>query len=164
MNDLYSECLVKRKTPAKYTAVKTMLLVITVLVIAASVFIPLVIYVGLLLIVLNVFLFRRWDLEYEYIYYDKELQIDKIMGKSKRKKAAEFNLQNLEIMAPADSYLLDGYKSVQYREMDFTSLEEGHKVYVMIVGGDKERVKVRFEPDGQLLKGMKLGAPSKVHI
>jgi len=164
MNDLYAECLVKRKTPSKHKMLMAMMVSLTVIVIVAGVFIPLVIYGGLALIVLDVFLFRNGELEYEYIYYDRELQIDKIMGRSKRKRAAAFDLQKMEILAPADSYQLDNYKSGQYRQMDFTSLEPGRRVYVMVVNGDKERIKVMFEPNEQILKGMKYAAPSKVTI
>ena len=47
---------------------------------------------------LDVFLFRRLDLEYEYLYVNGDLDIDKIMGKQKRKRVFSMNVNDLELL------------------------------------------------------------------
>ena len=51
----------------------------------------------------------RTEVEYEYLYLDKELTIDKIMAKTKRKRIGVYKLDSMEILAPIKSYHLDNY-------------------------------------------------------
>ena len=91
------------------------------------------------------------------------VSIDKIMGKERRKKAASFDLSKLEIVAPTDSYLLDSYKNCN-KVYDFTSLEEGVKVYALILHGNGGYEKVLFEPNSEILSAMKDAHPRKINI
>ena len=53
----------------------------------------------------------EWDLEYEYIFVKGELDIDKIMGKSRRKRCVVVDLESTEIVAPLNSHALDSFKN-----------------------------------------------------
>ena len=55
------------------------------------------------------------DLEYEYLYLDKELSVDKIMAKSKRKRVGTYSLDRMEVFAPVYSYHLDNFKNRQVK-------------------------------------------------
>ena len=59
------------------------------------------------------FLNMYTDLEYEYLYLDKELSVDKIMAKSKRKRVGTYSLDRMEVFAPVYSYHLDNFKTVR---------------------------------------------------
>ena len=99
--------------------------------------------------------------EYEYIYFDKELDVDVIYSMKKRKHVKTYDLAQLEVLAPAGSYHLDAYKNRDAKARDFsTKLPENERnVYVMYLGGSE---KVTFEPTPELLKAIANIAPRKV--
>ena len=108
MNDSYSELLVKKKQTAKDLIIKFLLIGL----IAATAFLGLigVIFAWIATLILGVaayFILPNLDLEYEYVYVNGELDIDKIMAKSKRKRLKSFDLAKLEIMAPVNSHRMD---------------------------------------------------------
>ena len=88
MSDSYVECLVKAKQPAWAKILKVLLVTLTVLsclvMFVFIIFLPIALVAGVGAYFLNMFT----DLEYEYLYLDKELSVDKIMAKSKRKRVA----------------------------------------------------------------------------
>lgn len=92
---------------------------------------------------------------------DKELSIDKIMAKSRRKKAATFDLGKMEIVAPVKSWHLDQYKNRNDKVVDYSSGEEKQPDtrYLFYYDGKQ---KVIFEPNREMLKAMQLVAPRKV--
>lgn len=104
----------------------------------------------------------RADLEYEYTLTDKEIDIDAIFSKQKRKSITNLDLTKLEIMAPLDSYRLDGYKNRNVKTEDYSSGEESNKknMYVMYYDGSR---KIIIEPDEQLYKAIYSVAPHKVY-
>lgn len=107
------------------------------------------------------FMFIYMDIEYEYLYLDKELTIDKIFSKSKRKRAAVFEMENMEILVPLNSWHLDPYKNRKMKEIDYSSgiAERPEKRYVMIMGNGQ---KVILEPNIELVRAIKTIAPRKV--
>lgn len=163
MNEVFIEHLIKRKTTSKSIIAKVALIFATIIVFALSLIIPFGLVLGILMVLLDVYLFKMFDLEFEYTYIRGELSIDKIMGKERRKKAASFDLSKLEIVAPTDSYLLDSYKNCN-KVYDFTSLEEGVKVYALILHGNGGYERVLFEPNSEILSAMKDAHPRKINI
>ena len=111
MNDAYVECLVKQKTSLMAKIFKVFLIVLAVLFFLAVPFI----YISFFLMLLAaggaylVHLFT--NLEYEYLYLDKELTVDKVMAKSRRKRVGVYRLDRMEIMAPIKSHRLDSYRN-----------------------------------------------------
>ena len=86
MSDLYTELLIKRETPSGEKAMKVAMIVVTVLAGVAGVLVnPLLLILFLGMCVLDYFKFPAFDLEFEYLYVNGELDIDKIMSKQKRK-------------------------------------------------------------------------------
>ncbi len=109
-------------------------------------------------------LFRSYlnsDLEYEYLYVDKELTVDKVMAKTRRKRVAAFELDKMEIVAPLKSWHLDNFKNRNDKTVDYSSgVEKQPEVrYVFYYEGSK---KVIFEPNEEMIKAMQLVAPRKV--
>lgn len=162
MNEVFIEHLIKRKTPASNIAAKAALIFVTVLIFAATIIIPFAMVLGIIMIVADSYIFKMFDLEYEYTYIKGELSIDKIMGKERRKNARSFDLTQLEIVAPADSYLLDSYKNSKV--FDYSSLEPDHKPYALVVHGSGGYEKLLFEPNQEMLIAMRDSYPRKVNI
>lgn len=163
MNEVFLEQLIKRKTTSKSIVAKVALVFFTVLIFVATMIIPFALVIGIIMVIVDVYVFKMFDLEFEYTYIKGELSVDKIMGKERRKKAASFDLTQLEIVAPTDSYLLDSYRNVN-KVYDFSSLEPDHKVYAMVLHQNTGNVKVLFEPNGDILNAMRDAHPRKINI
>lgn len=166
MSDLYSEWIVKRKAPALAPLGKVLLILLTLLLGLSS-------FTGILWFMvipaalvgyLSYRLFLHWDSEFEYTYVKGELDIDRIMGKSRRKRCIVLDLDHTEIVAPEDSYLLDNYKNQKCKEYDFSSGIADHKKYVMYATSKNELVRVLFEPSEKMMNDMKNTSPRKVNI
>ena len=107
MNDSYSELLIKKEQTAKDKIIKFLLLgLIAVTAVIGFVFIFAWI-ATLILGVVAYFTLPNLDLEYEYVYVNGELDVDKIMSKSKRKRLKSFDLAKLELMAPVNCHGMD---------------------------------------------------------
>ena len=115
MSDLYSELLVKKERTAKDRLVKGSIIALIVLLVLAGLFImpPLLIAAIVLGVCAYLFIFPGTDLEFEYLFVNGELDIDKIMAKSKRKRVKSLNITECDIMAPLNSHRMDYYNSNQ---------------------------------------------------
>ena len=162
MNETYVECLVKKKTPTYMKFLK----ILTIMLAVCFILIGFVFLIGLLLGIISAviayFVYQNADLEYEYLYVDKELTIDKVMAKSRRKRVATFDLNKMEIVAPIKSWHLDNYKNRTDKAVDYSSGEEKQpdRRFVFFYDGQK---KIIFEPNEEMIKAMQFAAPRKVY-
>ena len=161
MNETYVEWLVKKKTPSYMTFLKILTIMLAVCFIVAGFLIMPALLIGLVFGVAAYFIYMNADLEYEYLYVDKELTIDKVMAKSKRKRVASFELDKMEIVAPIKSWHLDNYKNRNDKLVDYSSGEEKKpdRRFVFYYEGKQ---KVIFEPNEEMIKAMQMVAPRKV--
>ena len=163
MSDAYVECLVKAKTSALGNVLKYFLYVLT----AAAVVFYFLTGILLLLIVAVIagggsyFVTTNIDVEYEYLYLDKELTIDKVIAKSKRKRVAVYQLDRMEILAPIKSYHLDNFKNRTVKEKDYSIGYEDQpdRRYAMYYEGGEKLI---LSPSPEMIKIMKNVAPRKV--
>ena len=167
MSDLYSELLVKKERTAKDRLVKGSIIALIVLLVLAGLFImPLLLIAAIVLgVCAYLFIFPGTDLEFEYLFVNGELDIDKIMAKSKRKRVKSLNVTECDIMAPLNSHRMDYYNGNQkMKTLDFSSGIEDHKRYAMIIRDSGETCRVILELDDELANTMKNSAPSKVFL
>ncbi len=165
MSDLYREILVPRKTPLKNKLAKAGLVILTVLgFLAGMVFIPLML-LGLAGIAACVFLMPRLEVEYEYLYVNGDLDIDAIYSRQKRKRIAEYHVEELEILAPEKSHALDSYRNkAGIKVRDFTSGDPNKKAYAMVMNMEKGQELVKVEIDEVVLGDLRRLAPRKVNL
>lgn len=103
----------------------------------------------------------RASVEYEYQYVDRELTVDVIYNKSRRKNVATYDLNKLEIFAPIHSHQLDEYKNRQLQVKDYAAEEtKPDPRYVMIIDGKEKLI---IEPTEALVQAVKSIAPRKVY-
>lgn len=166
MGDSYAEVLVKRQMTMLDRLKKGGSIVLLVLAAFAGVFIHVwFLLAAVALGVWTFFMLPAFDMEFEYLLVNRELDIDKIYSKSKRKKAASFQLDEMEIFAPIDSHRMDRYNSdARLRVRDYSSRADGADVYGMVIRDDKELYKILLEPDGQMLEVMRRYYPNKVFV
>lgn len=164
MSDVYVECLVKAKASALGKFLKTVLIVITVIFALMSVLGKLIAVLGAVAAGVGAyFLYLNTDIEYEYLYLDKELTVDKVMAKTKRKRIGTYQVDRMEIFAPIKSYHLDNYKNRTAKEIDYSIGEElqPDRRYVIYYEGG---IKLILSPSEELVKAMKNVAPRKVFM
>ena len=160
--ETYVECMVKKKANGLMSALKVLLIGITVITgllgfmgLIVFLIIAVVAGVGAYFVSLNA------NLEYEYLYVDKQLTVDKIMARTRRKKVETFDLERMEILAPIKSWHLDDYKNRQLKVVDYSSgVEQQPDIrYSMIYNGEK---RVIFEPNAEMVAAIKSIAQRKV--
>ncbi len=162
MSDYYTEQLVKQKTKASSVLAKIVLIVVTALSFFLVLLFPMAMIVPVIMIAVDMFLFKRFDLEFEYLYVNGDLDIDKIMAKQKRKRVFETNVRDIEVLAPTGSIELQQYQRT--KTYDFSSGAGEVKTYEMVTNSQGQTVKIIFEPNKTILEGMKMLAPRKVFI
>lgn len=162
MSDAYVECLVKAKTSMAAKLLKILLIMVAVFLFLLLPFLGLIGFILLLVVAVGVYFVNLFtNLEYEYLYIDKELVVDKVMAKSRRKRVATYTLDHVEILAPFKSYHLDNYKNRTAKVKDYSIGEElkPDLRYVMFYEGGE---KIILSPSPELIKLMKNAAPRKV--
>lgn len=163
MNDTYSELLVKKEQTAKEKIIKVLVIAAIVVAVLAGTMIPLFLVVAVALGVAAYFLLPNLDLEFEYLYVNGELDIDRIASRAKRKRVKSLDLSKMEIMAPLKSHRLDYQNhNTNMKVYDYSSGNPEHKIYAMIIPDEKEVCKVLLEPDNELIKNIEKSCPRKV--
>ncbi|MBO7334972.1 MAG: hypothetical protein J6U67_08745 [Lachnospiraceae bacterium] len=165
MSDSYVECLVAQKTSPVKAFFKYLLITLTVISgLAGLVFgSPILVFVAAAFGVGAYFVSLFSNVEFEYLYLDKEISVAKIYNKQRRKKVGTYELDKIEIMAPLNSWHLDSFKNRTFKEVDYSSGVAGQpeKRYLFYYNGEQ---KVIFEPNAELVKLARNAAPRKVFI
>ena len=132
MSETYVECLVARKPSMPLSFLKILLIMLTVVFVLVGV----VYFPGLIVAVVTgvgaYFATMNANIEYEYLYLDREISVDKVMAKSRRKKTLDYS---------------SGVAAQPERR------------YMMIYEGN---VKVIIEPNAEMIKAIQSIAPRKV--
>ncbi len=164
MSESYVECLVARKPSFVMQFLKILMIMLTVVfVLVGFIFMPGI--PGLLIAAAAAlgayFAYLNASIEYEYLYVDREISIDKVLAKSRRKKAASYSMEQMEIFAPLNSHRLDAYKNRQMKTVDYSSgiAAQPERRYMMVWNGD---TKIILEPNAELIKAVQSVAPRKV--
>lgn len=160
----YCECVVKRRGTMGGAFCKAGLLALTTLLAVIGLAVTWLLLLAFAAGYLTYWLWPRFQVTYEYVFCDGQLDFDKILGGEGRKHVYRIDLEHVEMIAPENSHSLDGYRHRNLPSRDFTSLmqEEGHKVFVIIHKMDKGQEEIRFEPDEKMLALMKSKAPRKI--
>lgn len=161
MNEFYTEQLVKQNATLAASLKKAGLVLATIITVYLAFLSPFMLVLPIIMIVVDYFVFKRMDLEYEYTYYNGDLDIDRIKGKQTRKRMLEINVKDIEVLAPTGSIELQPYQ--QLKTYNFSS-NSGNRTYEMVICQKGMKVKVIFEPNATILESMKLLEPRKIFI
>lgn len=163
MSESYVECLVKHKTPTVKAILRILFPVLTVLFVFLG-----IAGIGLLALImalvcaaLSYFMSLECNVEYEYLYVDRELSIDKISAQKRRKTVEKLNTEKIEILAPVKSWHLDEYKNRQLKQKDYSIGYEAQpdQRYMLIYNNE---MRVLISPNSALIAALKSVAPRKV--
>ena len=160
----YVECLVESKASPMVKFLSYLSLILAIIFFLSSLF--LLGIVGLILCAgagaLYYFLTLNANIEFEYQYCEREITVDKILNKSRRKNVAKYDVNKMEVLAPSRSYHLDEYKNKTLKVVDFSARQKDRQpdpTYTFIYDGKE---KVIFEPNAEFVAAVKNVAPRKV--
>ena len=165
MNDSYKELLVKKESGMKEKALRVVSLVPTIIagllcLLTGNI---IIFIIAVAFGVLDYFVFQWTDIEYEYLYLDKEITIDKIMAKQRRKRVATISVDKIEILAPVKSYQLDSYKNREGKVIDYSAGQDlpDERLYMMFYDGNQKYMLNLSDDFAKTIKGI---APRKVFL
>lgn len=162
--DNYVEWLVKRKAPAYALPLKIVMGILCVV----SVLFAMQTIVGMLIMfalwIGTYFIFLRLNVEYEYLFAEGGLTIDCIFGKARRKKVFDCEKEEIQFVAPVDSYNLKDYETSGMKVKDCSSGRGNGKVYALIYQKGGEHTKILFEPNDRMLNAMRRTFPRKIQL
>ena len=163
MSESYIECLVKAKGSIVFKLLRVFFYLLTALA-AVSMLIGTGVIGVLLALAMGAagyYIGMLGEVEYEYLYMDKELTVDKIFAQTNRKRVAVYSMDKIEIMAPVTSYRLDNYKNRQTKLKDYSigTEEKPDRRYVFYYEGAE---KILISPSEEMVKVMKNMNPRKV--
>ncbi len=160
MERSYVEVLVERGHNAGAGLCKVLCGVLSVLGVVAVVFSPFALLLAAAFAFGAYYFYLQEWVEYEYTYISRELTVDKIMVRSRRKRIAVYLLDKMEIGAPEKSYHLDAYRNRSCKQEDYSS-RSGKPAYIFYYEGNK---KIVLEKDERLMKLLHNAAPSKMFL
>lgn len=165
MNDDFIEYMVKKKFGAKEKAIRIILLIIMIALIATFPFLGIISFIAaaIEMFITIKFIFPLTDIEYEYLYCDKNITVDKIMGQNSRKTVGEYKMEQVQVVAPVGSHRLDEYERIVTKTVELWSQmdSEEHKPYAIIIQGN---TKVILDLPERFVKMMWNDAPRKVFM
>lgn len=164
MNEAYVEYLVSRKPNPLTKVLKVVSIALAVLLCAIG-FMLVNFYFLIPAVALGLvayFLLPRLDVEFEYLYLDKEITIDKIFSKQTRKRAMVVDLNKMEFMAPLTSHEFDSYRARKVPVKDYSSKDPDAKPYGIAYHMGGNDMIVVIEPNAEMLKAIKTVFPRKL--
>lgn len=163
--DNYSEQLVaKIRTTADTVKIATVI-ILAALIAGACVFLALatgfllLIFLGVGILFFGIWLVSGMGIEYEYIITNTEMDIDKIIGKRKRKRMITVDLTKAEEFAPLNGESPDCDVIVHASSGSDTNIH-----YLIVEHSDYGKVKIFFNPGKKFTEALKLAFPAKLRI
>lgn len=172
MMDIFCEFIVKKKFGfidiLKIIALVALAVILAYLVLLFGTFF-LGLGVGLVLAFVVLYFAYKFSkdifVEYEYALTNNELDVDKILGKSRRKHVITVDFKNVEICASIndDRYISEYNNASVTKTLDVTGKSD-NEIYYIDFKTDKGRTRVLFQPTDKMKEGLKLVNPRTIHI
>lgn len=185
MNDVYMEYIIKRAKGTKeklctagvivaaalLTVVMVMLIFAFAFMLLRTEFAQFAFSIGLVLIAFMwyfaIFIMKKFSVEYEYILTNSEIDIDKIMSKSQRKRIISFDFAEVEVVANIkDDAHNAAYKNTQkqVKLYDLTGNINDGGVYFVDFTHEGMPTRVLFQPTSKMIEAIRKFNPRNVFI
>ncbi len=166
MEQLYAETSVKQKTTARVAFLKVILIIAVVALVAVG-FLSgksLLTLLSVAAVVALVWYWPRFNVEWEYVFCDGQIDFDQILGGEKRKTILRIELDDADAIAPYESHKMDGYRHLPVR--DFSSLQPEAKPYAIAtkMEGKEQKVVILFEPNQKMVGMIQNKFPNKTEV
>lgn len=106
-----------------------------------------------------IFLYRHSRIEYDYCYFQGELDVDRVFNKSSRKSYLSFNISEAEMVAPFDSERLSAFGQLKILDVSSGDKEDCRYAAVLYHRGIKTMLII--QANNKLLDAIYRTIPSK---
>lgn len=168
--DIFIEHIVERKKSIKdFLAIAGIFLVTVVLMCIAGLFLftkygSLVFLLTIGIVLGSYYLITMFNVEYEYIVTNGEMDVDTIINRKKRKRIITVAVKTFELVAPVGDKEFSTEENGSFtREINVSSAKNGENAYYAIFSKDGQRIKLIFEPTEKMLEAFKFYAARRVH-
>ena len=166
--DFFTEVIIKqKKSPLVYLATLGMILA-TLVVWAFSLTLmgvpALSGIVGLLdvgIVYLSYYVISGFNIEYEYIATNTDIDIDKIVNKRKRKRIISLRLSEIDTLAPIEN---DRNNSGETKVINAARSKNDPDAYYIITSKNGQKTKIIFNPNEKMIENAKRFYPERVII
>ncbi|MBE5929214.1 MAG: hypothetical protein E7267_07620 [Lachnospiraceae bacterium] len=165
MENMYAEATAKRINTPKAIALRVLVIfaVLFTFFFASLTGSKILFVAGIIMAFLVVWFWPRFNIEWEYIFVDGQLDFDTISGGERRKTRLRIDFDEVEVVAPLKSHALDAYR--HYKVRDYSSLRKDANIYVVVAKvGEEGLNQIYFEPNEKMVEKMKNKAPRKVMV
>lgn len=169
MSDVFIEHMVK-KLPTAQSEGRKLLIVLGGIVLVLLPFIVSFLGINILMISPVVLvgviwggrtLLRRESIEFEYIVTNDDLDVDKIMAKSSRKRLISIDCHRFDILAPIDK-LTPEYQNVPRTVDASSSIKNPARWFAVFQAKDGVRTLLIFEPNEKMIETFRRYIPQKM--
>lgn len=174
METLFIEQLVKKKkTAADFVALVAMLalgaaLITFLLMFALPLFFQFaaVILVLVMAVVYGVYYFlASFDVEYEYSLVNQEIDVDKILGKKRRKRLVTVYYRDLEAFGTKANPDFNMYmQNAEVKKVFACRDKNASDVFFVVYYEGQNRIMLLFNPNDKIIEQIKMRNPKKVLI
>lgn len=165
MNDTFFEQLIKRNSPAYAWPVRILVIfgILAIFFVGTPIIggIAFILAVGLAFLAYYL-IFPRLNVEYEYAVANHDMEISVIYNKSSRKEKFNFDIREVDFIAPKSSPKF--YNARSMKVYDFTSGAGDANVYGIVTAVGSQKVCLYLEPDERIVKVLKDWAGPKMDI
>lgn len=170
MTGSYAEASVKRITTPGTIAAKVGLILGACVLLAAGFLASLMFQYGYFVLLLAFggiialfYVLPMFNVEYEYVFVDGQLDFDIIYNGNKRKHSLRIDFDTVELMAPEKSHELDSLNRANSTTKDFSSRNpEAQGKYVVFWRSGEKLTKIIFEPGDKIIEAIKYKCPRKL--
>lgn len=164
--DFFTETIIKqKKSPMVYLATLGMILatlIVWVFSLALMSIPALSSLVGILdvgIVYLSYYVISGFNIEYEYIATNTDLDIDKIVNKRKRKRIISLRLSDIDILAPVENAREN---SGQTKIINAAKSKNDPDAYYIITSKNGQKTKIIFNPNEKMIENAKRFYPERV--
>lgn len=168
--DIFLEYIVARKKDVKQIAMIAGMLIGLMLLLFVSLFF-LMTQIGSIVFMIDAGLvylvywgITSFNIEYEYIVTNGEMDIDKITHRRKRKRIITVHAKTFDIVAPVGDPQFRGEENSNVtRVIDVAREPNSERAYFALFSKDGQRIKLIFEPTDRMLDAFRTFVPRNVH-
>lgn len=111
-----------------------------------------VFFIVFILLAVGAFFFKRTlYIEYEYVFTNGEIDVDKIIEMKKRSRAFSFDIKSVELLAAEDSTHVKDFGNKPSKVLNLFPKTTDKKIYVAMVTSGTERAQVKFTPSEEFI-------------
>lgn len=109
-------------------------------------------------------LITSFNIEFEYIFTNGEMDVDKIIARRRRKRLITINFKEIEIMAPLKGeYAAEAKRSGIRTKIDASASPDSEDTYFLVANHKKMGLTLLlFQPSGEIIRAAETYAPRKI--